>query len=242
MPMANLVSVRSTSAAFVPRYTFPVIQSETSRVRDQHEVPQDLFAEDLLEYREDPDLVLECLESEDYEPVPSERSSARWKYSLLALTDRATSFFERIETRGAVVKIPAQLRLARWLSEAFEAEPFEDGMDHPAEEIIGNAIHSGSDSRVFDWISEICLDAERPAFAASILRCLGRIVYPGQRSWRTELVRKALTMDNIQIRDAAIQATENWGGNEIRNVLRTHHERSPWLRNYLQSVIDDLED
>ena len=101
-----------------------------------------------------------------------------------------------------------------------EAEPIEDGIGHPAEDIIGNAIRSSGSDRVFDWLFRACIDIEHPAFSASVLRCLGRHILPGTGLWRTELVRKALEIDDVEIRDAAVQAAEFWGGPEMRNVLK----------------------
>lgn len=125
---------------------------------------------------------------------------------------------------------------------SFEAEPLEDGMDHPAEDIIGDVVRSTDDPRVFDWLSRFCLDAEHPAFSSSILRCLGRQIRPGTESWRAELVRKALTINDAEIRDAALQAAESWGGLNMRYILEAGVQNEPlqWLRNYMQDVIEDL--
>lgn len=125
---------------------------------------------------------------------------------------------------------------------SFEAKPIEDGIDHPAEEIIGNAIRSSGSDRVLDWLYRICIDTERPTFSASVLRCLGRQILPGSVLWRTELVRKALEIDDVEIRDAALQAAESWDGLEMQNVLKTKVQTEPihWFRNYMQDVIEDF--
>lgn len=112
------------------------------------------------------------------------------------------------------------LRLKDLLYASFEAEPLEDGMDHPAENIIGDAILSTNGARVLDWLSRACLDSEHSTFSASILRCLGRQVHPGTESWRTELVREALAVDDAEIRDAALQAAEFGGGRVCEIYLR----------------------
>ena len=128
------------------------------------------------------------------------------------------------------------------LYSSFESEPLEDGIDHPAEDIIGNTIQSTGHDRVFDWLYRICIDTEHPTFSASVLRCLGRQILPGTVLWRSELVRKALEIDDVQIRDAALQAAEFWGGLELQIVLKTKVQTEPihWLRNYMQDVIEDL--
>ena len=57
---------------------------------------------------------------------------------------------------------------------SFEAKPIEDGIDHPAEEIIGNAIRSTGYDRVLDWLYRACFDTDYSTFSASVLRCLER--------------------------------------------------------------------
>ena len=125
---------------------------------------------------------------------------------------------------------------------SFEAEPLEDGIDHPAEDIIGDAIQSTDNAGVLDWLFAACLDVEHPTFSASILRCLGRQRRLGTDSWRTELVQKALSIDDVEIRDAALQAAELWGGLSIRETLKimVQTEPLPWLQNYMRDVIEDL--
>ena len=142
------------------------------------------------------------------------------------------------------INVQTELRaqLAAKLNAAFEAEPLEDGMAHSAEAIIEEALLSTVELSTLDWLQSFCLDLAHPNFAASVLRCLGRQSCPGTKSWRIELVRTALVMDDIEIRDAAVQAAEYWGGEAIRNVLQAHSEPVHWLREYIQAVIGDLGD
>ena len=133
-----------------------------------------------------------------------------------------------------------QTRLAHKLHSAFETEPLEDGMHHEAEEIIEQVLQSGEDPRILDWLSAFSLDDTQPAFAASVLRCLGRQEYLGTSSWRSALVRDALALDDVEIRDAAVQAVELWDDRHILPVLKSHCEPEQWLRDYIFDVIDDL--
>lgn len=135
-----------------------------------------------------------------------------------------------------------QSRLTTRLRASFEADPLEDGMDHPAEEIIGEALRSKEDQHALEWLRGLSLDAAHPSFAASVLHCLGRQTHPGTSSWRADLVRDGLAVDNLEIRDAAVQAAESWGGSGLLDILGSHSESVPWLRNYIQEVIEDLEE
>ncbi len=150
--------------------------------------------------------------------------------------------FEKATTLQTPVEDREQERLAVMLRAAFEIEPFEDGMDHPADQIIENALRSTEDQRILDWFSAFSLDDKHPSFASSVLRCLGRQTHIGTAAWRAGLVRNALAMGDIEIRDAAVQAAESWGGQEIVDVLMSHDEPEQWLRECIPEIIDDLRE
>ena len=130
-------------------------------------------------------------------------------------------------------------RLENRLRMAFEAEPLEDGIDHSAERIIDDALRSVHGRRVLVWLRALSVDVERPSLAASVLRCLGRR-RPGTSAWRVEIVRSALAADDVEMRDAAVQAAESWGDLGMREVLSSHTEAVPWLRAYIEDVVEDL--
>ncbi len=134
----------------------------------------------------------------------------------------------------------ARERLSSALWAAFESEPLEDGMYHPAEQVIRDALQSTESELALEWLRELSLDAEHQTFSAEVLRCLARQEYPGSALWRTELVRDGLGMESAEIRDAAVQAAEWWGDRDLRDVLESHHEPIHWLRDYIREVIEDF--
>lgn len=126
------------------------------------------------------------------------------------------------------------------LYNAFDNEPVEDGEIHPAEDIIRDSLQSPRQGQVLTWLRSFALDMEHPVFAAYTLRCLGRKPKIGTPSWRADLVRAALAITDIEIRDAAAQAAESLGGPEIREVLQLHSETVPWLRAYINDILEDF--
>ena len=146
-------------------------------------------------------------------------------------------------TNGATVDYDLDLdreRLATALWARFEAEPVEDGMEHPADTIIADTHQSENGQHLLDWLKSFSTDASQPSFAASVLRCMGRIDDLGTTQWRVGVVRESLTIDDIEIRDAAVQAAELWADVEVVDILRSHSEPEPWLRQYILDVADDL--
>lgn len=133
-----------------------------------------------------------------------------------------------------------QKRLEDKLRAAFDDVPLEDGMHHPAEGIIADALTGTENSDVLTWLKAFSLDSRHASLAASVLCCLGRQEHPGTERWRAGLVRDGLVARDVEIRDAAVQAAELWGDRGIRTILLAHSEPEPWLRDYVRDVADDL--
>ena len=148
--------------------------------------------------------------------------------------------FEPAAAQQDPIEDREQERLATRLHATFEADSLENGIDHPAEQIIERALRTTEGQRVLEWLRALSLDAEHPSFAASVLRCMGRQIHAGTALWRARLVRDGLALDDVEIRDAAVQAAESWADPEILEVLKSHDEPQPWLRDYILGVIDDL--
>ena len=115
-------------------------------------------------------------------------------------------------------------------------------MNHPAEEIIADALRGAENSEVFTWLKVFSLDSSRASLATSVLRCLGRHKHPGTEHWRAGLVRDGLAAIDVKIRDAAVQTAELWGDRGIRTVLMAHSEPELWLHDYVRDVARDIEE
>lgn len=164
------------------------------------------------------------------EPAGEKLSYEQLRSSLFPVIIDKSVFYKGYENRE---KLELNLR------KAFEAVPLEDGINHQAELIFKKALRQENDNYVFEWLREFSLNTKDPSFAASVLRCLSRLV-PGTERWRSEIVRSALATSDVEIRDAAVQAAESWGGSDIRKALLSHNETTPWLCEYINAVIQDL--
>ena len=131
---------------------------------------------------------------------------------------------------------PRQKTLRDRVLDSIVAEPVEDGYRHSAEEILEQAINSDADSAA-TWIRLLILDRRKPALAAAVLRCLGRLDNPLTEEWRASLVEAALASPDVEVRDAAAQAAELWNDERSYEVLRQHNETEPWLRAYIEEVL-----
>ena len=151
-------------------------------------------------------------------------------------------FFEP-EAKTALVSQDVDVaRLSEKLHIAFEMDQIESGMDHPAEIIILEALARAPHACVLEWLRGFSLNVADPSFASSVLRCLGRLDSPGTTSWRAALVRDALALDDVEIRDAAAQAADSWADPDLIEVLTAHKESEQWLRSYIEQITADLEE
>ena len=139
---------------------------------------------------------------------------------------------------GTGIRNQEQRRLAADLRAPLETHPLEDGTHHRAEKITGEALQARKGFPVLDWLGAFSLNVADPESGASVLPCLGR--HPDPAAWRASLVRDGLASDNVEIKDAALQAAESWGGAGMRAGLEVPSESPPWLRDYIREVIDNL--
>jgi len=135
-----------------------------------------------------------------------------------------------------------QEQLSMTILHLLEVEPIDDGYSHPAEEIIEKALKKHK-TLAPTWIQAIYLkNFNRPAVAAGILRCIGRLKNDLVEPWGRSMAMRGLSHPAAEVREAAIRALEMWGGQESTEALKNHIDSEPvaWLKNYVNQVINDL--
>jgi hypothetical protein len=120
-------------------------------------------------------------------------------------------------------------------------EPIEDGVRHPAEDVIDSA-YASSPSECFRALSLFLNEhyASRSSISATLLRCIGRMAFEKTQNWGLEIAKKALHREDAEIRDSGIRALENWGNDRCVEILRSHCDSEPWLDEYAKQVVADL--
>ena len=114
-------------------------------------------------------------------------------------------------------------------------------MDHEAEKTLERALRDNREDHILPWLEEFTADAAHPAFASDLLICLGRLPPPGTSLWRANIISAALRQEDLQIRDAAVQAAEMWQDKTLIETLAAHQEEELYLRDYIQGIIGDLK-
>lgn len=133
------------------------------------------------------------------------------------------------------------IRFRSKLIAALLDEPIEDGVTHPAEHVIDEALRTNS-SEWRDWLARALNEhyQTRPSLSASIVRCIGRLDYDCVGGWGMRVIDDALRHKDVEVREAAVRALEAWGGYEALNILRSHRDSVAWLNEYVDQVIVDL--
>lgn len=111
----------------------------------------------------------------------------------------------------------------------FELEPFGE---HPAE-LTARHMFSSYEIASKKWV--MGLD-ENTKLMPEIIEILGRF-RPADDAWRAKCIAEWLQKANVQVRDAAIRAAENWGDNKCISILRAHEEKIDWLRAEIESIL-----
>ena len=129
-------------------------------------------------------------------------------------------------------------QLLAHLRSSFAARPLEPGMDHPADDIVLRAIWTLGEDQVLPWLAEACANADGRAFPVELLSTLRHLHQPRSPEWRANLIKQALASPDVEMRDAAVQAADNWQGAEVREVLQQHDEPTSFLKEHIQAILN----
>ena len=135
----------------------------------------------------------------------------------------------------------AQYNLKRRLRNSISEEPIEEGVSHPAEQILMDAL-TNHPREASGWISQIYQThfSEGYAFSSGILRCIGRLNAESVSQFGLPMVRQGLKHPHSEVRDSAVRALEHWGGSGAIEILSTHVDEEAWINDYIARVIKDL--
>ncbi len=124
------------------------------------------------------------------------------------------------------------------LQASLDAEPFTDGMIHPAERLIAAAL-AADPAGAPGWIEGAYREyaASNAALAADLLRCIIARGRAALGECGVALVREAFGHPSLLIRDAALAAVEEWDDPDLRAALQPDREPEPWLADYMRRIL-----
>lgn len=135
----------------------------------------------------------------------------------------------------------AEADFRRRLLAALVAQPVEDGMWHPAEDVLRWAVGSFP-VEAGRWVSDVHLDlSDKPDVAAGLMQCLARLAFSDVGTWGPRLVKNGLRHRDVAVREATVIAIESWGQPGLLELLRAHREPEAWLADYVEQVLRDYQ-
>jgi len=130
----------------------------------------------------------------------------------------------------------AALRSIETIDRELDAVPIEDGTSHPAERCLAVHVDTFGEAGLLDAVQANHTHVHQ----AQWLRLLGRTSVLGPLL-RANLVRWGLASPSVEVRDAAMQAVENWEDRALVKMLREHYEPIAWLSRYAANIVNDIE-
>lgn len=132
-------------------------------------------------------------------------------------------------------------RFERQLVISLKEYDLEDGMIHPAEEVLQDVFRICPDNakEVIEQLADKYLNKNQMV-CAGLVQCLGRLDDSSVPEWKYSLAEKCLREGDAGVREASVICLEYWGGQEAVDILSAHNEKEGWLADYISSVIKDL--
>jgi hypothetical protein len=123
---------------------------------------------------------------------------------------------------------------------AIAEEPVEAGYQHAAEDILAKALTNQPED-VESWLQYLLDFEKNEGLVADILTCFGHAISKTPPDWAFAVMDDAIRHSSVGVRDVAAQTLELWSSPEALAVLRQHEEPVPWLKDYIEKVIELLE-
>lgn len=121
------------------------------------------------------------------------------------------------------------------INSLIDDETVKDGYTHAAESMLRDHIeHYGTAGLI-----EHAFSTESPIRSADLIRLLGRIPEV-EIELRHVVVDHGLASPHVAVRDAALQAAEEWEDRSLVVLLRDHQDTVPWLSQYAEKIVRGL--
>jgi len=113
------------------------------------------------------------------------------------------------------------------------------GYSHPSEEPLRQIFEQDA-AGVASLLSDLIL---AKGVGSDLLRLLGRLplesINLAEAEWRQRVLARSLISKDTGLREAAIEAIENWRDAFGIGLLSSHHDPKPWLEKYARQVVKE---
>ncbi len=129
------------------------------------------------------------------------------------------------------------------LVKAFENRSVIPLKKHPAEAILEEMLAKFSDSKQWLWHFYTAYTENSNDMVGNLIECLGRLPQELSDPVGFRLAELGIGHSDVNVREHAVAALENWGGEQAFLVLKNRAKNEPvdWLRNYIRGIIAEIE-
>lgn len=118
-------------------------------------------------------------------------------------------------------------------------ESVQLGYSHPSEEPLRRIFEEDA-AGVASMVSDLILEK---GVGSDLLRLLGRLPLESlnlaETEWRHRVLARSLASHDTALREAAIEAIENWRDAFGIGLLSSHRDPKPWLEKYAKQVVKE---
>lgn len=120
-------------------------------------------------------------------------------------------------------------------------DSFEYGYENRADILVKEQMNINN-SATKEWLNNIfAQNYSDENLTIGILRLVARIDLADIEPQGSTMAMAALSHKNEEIQECGIRAFESWSSSRHLNILKTVRVTSSWLKDYLKSVIKDIE-
>jgi len=153
---------------------------------------------------------------------------------------RSSSAFytEKQETELAL----AEKDFVRNFLQLIEDSIFEFGFKNAADEYVQNALVRYR-AHAREWINTLFnKEFNNPETTSSILRVIAHFDFSQMRPQGVTMATAALSHDDIEVKECGVRCFENWESPENIHILESVDFSDPWLEEYVDEVISNLQE
>ena len=121
----------------------------------------------------------------------------------------------------------------------FNMEPVFDGINHVGEQAMLDIVSKYGAEAFVDALYGTSLT---PSTRATLIRLFARVEPPPSKEVRLKLVEQSISSTSVEVRDAIVQAVELWEDPDAASILGEHQEVVPWLAEYINAVVCELQE
>ena len=131
-------------------------------------------------------------------------------------------------------------QFVRRLIQLTRESSFEYGFENELDEFLRACLAQDA-ATTREWLNQTFFEHfDDTAVAVGLLRAVAHLDYDEVQPQGPAMALAALSHKDVEVRECAIRAFENWGRPETLTLLESIQCQEPWLQDYVTRVVADL--